>query len=78
MLTHGSDCQRAGSGPFVALVAVSKFVEHGIGTLPMLTNQPCYSTEAEAPRMKKAGDACGNAKTQGSTLPVRLPPWNAG
>jgi hypothetical protein len=34
MLTHGSDCQRAGSGPLVALVAVSVDEgRRGAGTL---------------------------------------------
>jgi hypothetical protein len=78
MLTHGSDCRRAGSGPFVALVVVSKFLEHGNSTSPLPITCLRYSTGEEASRRNLAGDACGNAKTQGSTLPVRLPPWNAG
>jgi len=37
MLTHGSNCQRAWSGPLVALVVISEVKEeHGIGTLPKL------------------------------------------
>jgi hypothetical protein len=36
MLTHGSGCQRAWSGPFVALVGISEVQgkRRGIGTLP--------------------------------------------
>jgi hypothetical protein len=34
MLTHGSDCQRAGSGPLVALVEFSKVEVKTTGQLP--------------------------------------------
>src|SRR4051812_4915337 len=56
MLTHGSDCHRALSGPVIALVAVSgvQGKGRGIGTLPTL-HWRCYLTEERVSSKKAAG-----------------------
>jgi hypothetical protein len=56
MLTHGSDCQRAGSGPLDALVLFSVDQEgrRGIGTVPNCFKQRWYSTGRGAPSIKRA------------------------
>jgi hypothetical protein len=56
MLTHGSDCQRAWSGPFDALVEVSveEGRRRGFGTLPKLITWRCYSTGKRVSSTKAA------------------------